>query len=236
MVVDFCLTSIECCNIVATFQLFSDKNKKLDLEETKVQVDVGTLGTFKCEYNPKKFSALVCKSKKNFDGENKTTILIFRTGRCVVCGAKSLAVAYDAAQRLADILHETKNSNFFNFCVQNIVGSMRVGGDGDGIVVNLSTMYESLRLPNTTTTPKICNGKIRHPRGYCIFEPEIYGALRYYLPLYAFSEKKVGNIVALVFASRSVIISGALTMMQLQEAAEYVRHIVQDHLKKKLCK
>lgn len=81
----------------------------------------------KMRYNSKKYSGGILKL-----GPAKTTALIFRTGKCMVVGSKSVDASLDAAKQLVFLLNRSGlNLTLDDFCVKNIVASSKTEGPLD---------------------------------------------------------------------------------------------------------
>ena len=76
-------------NIVAT----SDMGRELDLSVLAVNLKLENI-----EYNPEKYSALVYRTKVN------PTVMIFKSGKCVITGAKTYAQVLGSYQEIKDKL------------------------------------------------------------------------------------------------------------------------------------
>jgi len=57
-----------------------------------------------CEYNPRRFAAVIMRHRDALKPELRTTALIFRSGKVVVTGAKSEELAETAAKHFSKIL------------------------------------------------------------------------------------------------------------------------------------
>jgi transcription initiation factor TFIID TATA-box-binding protein len=81
---------------------------------------------FKCrnaEYNPKRFAAVIMRMRE----PQRTTALIFKTGKMVITGAKSEQLSLDAARQYAKAIKNAGNQvKLSDFEVQNMVGSCSV--------------------------------------------------------------------------------------------------------------
>jgi transcription initiation factor TFIID TATA-box-binding protein len=127
-------------NVVATVNL----GVRLDLKDIALKAR-------NCEYNPKRFSAIVMRIR-----EPKATGLIFGSGKMVVTGAQSEDDARLAARKFARIVNKLGNNVIFTeFKVQNIVGTLNVG--------------HQLRL----------EGLYAKHTYFCHYEPELFPGLIY---------------------------------------------------------
>lgn len=100
-------------NVVSTVNL----GCKLDLKNIALKAR-------NAEYNPKRFAAVIMRIR-----DPKTTALIFASGKMVCTGAKSEETSKLAAKKYARIiqkLEEKSDLKFYEFKIQNIVGSCDV--------------------------------------------------------------------------------------------------------------
>ncbi|KAK0726496.1 hypothetical protein B0T21DRAFT_35219 [Apiosordaria backusii] len=75
------------------------------------------------EYRPRRFNAVIMRIR-----DPRTTALIFSTGKMVITGAKSEALARLAARKHAHAVQKCGyNPKFLNFKIQNIVASANTG-------------------------------------------------------------------------------------------------------------
>ncbi|KAK0666820.1 hypothetical protein QBC41DRAFT_280259 [Cercophora samala] len=75
------------------------------------------------EYRPRRFNAVIMRIR-----DPRTTALIFATGRMVITGAKTEALARLAARKHAYAVQKCGfNPKFRDFAVQNIIGSVNAG-------------------------------------------------------------------------------------------------------------
>ena len=99
-----------------------------------------------CEYNPKKFPAVIMKMK-----EPKATALIFKSGKMVCTGAKSEEDSHKAARKFASIIRKLGfNVGFSGFKIENIVASadLKFKISLEGLACNLrSCSYEPESFP-----------------------------------------------------------------------------------------
>lgn len=201
------------------------------------------------KYNPKKFCALIFKQK--VAGSN-VTALIFASFRIVLCGARSVGESWRCALELARLLRSLgvcpqKRLSALDFKVQNIVGSMKMGNNGKkeeeipekqkcATKINLSQLYDHICLLLTAgknqkeeeyeemPMEKKKNMQLRrHANGYVIWEPELYGGLRFFLPQ---SASESPNVVALIFSSGSIIITGARTERELMLSSDFIVNLL----------
>lgn len=117
------------------------------------------------------------------------------------------------------------------FCVRNIVGSFKCSSN-----INLNLLYEHLKnytnflksAAQQATTTLSPHAATKHPYGYCLFEQETYGALRYYLPRQLMESQQqnqlqrppISNIVFIVFYTGSIIVSGAKCVAEMELATQ----------------
>jgi transcription initiation factor TFIID TATA-box-binding protein len=115
-------TNVEICNVVATFNLGTDK--KIDLKKI-------ALSARNVEYKPKRFPAVIMRIKKvdlSLDKIVTTTALIFSSGKVVVAGNKSKEAARLSCRRIAYIMKKLGiEAKFMDFKIQNVVGSFAFG-------------------------------------------------------------------------------------------------------------
>ena len=76
------------------------------------------------EYNPKRFAAVIMRMKD----PQRTTALIFKTGKMVITGAKSEQQSEDAAKHYARAIEKVSKQRIkiTKFTVQNMVASCSV--------------------------------------------------------------------------------------------------------------
>lgn len=152
-------------NIVASVHLGCE----LDLREIAIS-------TRNAEYNPRKFHALILRLQNP-----KVTGLVFRTGRLVITGAKSLEVSKTAAKRIAKLIRKELGEKivFNEFKVENVIASFKLKRP-----IRLELFYEEYKP-------------------FCNYEPEIFAGL-----VYRFELKDREEAVLLIFVSGNVIITG----------------------------
>lgn len=100
-------------NIVSTVNLGIDN---IDLKKIATQAR-------NAEYNPKRFAAVIMRIRNP-----RTTALIFRTGKMVCTGARSIENSRHASRKFARIIQKLgyPEATFKDFKVQNMVGSVDV--------------------------------------------------------------------------------------------------------------
>ena len=144
------------------------------------------------EYKPEVFPGVPFRMKKP-----KTCTLIFRTGKMVCTGAKSVRQARKAILKVA---RELKKGGIVmapeepEIQVTNIVASVILDGS-----VDLLTLYES----------------DRRGRGRLIYEPEQFPAIIYRM--------ENPRVVFLIFSSGKLVCTGATKEEDVYEAAEKIR-------------
>ncbi|XP_052036984.1 TATA box-binding protein-like 2 isoform X2 [Apodemus sylvaticus] len=108
----------ECFGIVPQLQnVVSTANLACKLDLRKI-----ALNAKNTEYNPKRFAAVIMRIR-----EPRTTALIFSSGKVVCTGAKSEEESRLAARKYARVLQKLGFPvRFFNFKIQNMVGSCDV--------------------------------------------------------------------------------------------------------------
>lgn len=138
------------------------------------------------EYSPRRFAAAIVKIRTP-----DSTGLIFRTGKCVVAGAKTEEIARRNARRLGRIVQKIFGSaSILNFKIQNIVGSFNVG-----FKIRLSTVC--------ALSPS-----------FIVYEPELFPGIRWVLHNYIDSP----NLVVLLFHSGKGVITGGRTCEDVYNA------------------
>lgn len=127
------MTKIKIVNLVVTTNL----EHKLHLEKI-----VSTLPNV--EYNPEQFPGLVMRIK-----EPKTSALLFTSGRVVCTGAKDMATAKKAVNKIVDILKKVNVKIKIGpiLEIQNLVGAGELGFD-----LNLNEL--AMKLRNTEYEPE----------------------------------------------------------------------------------
>jgi transcription initiation factor TFIID TATA-box-binding protein len=155
--------TIKIVNVVAS----TDIGQEMDLKQV-------TLGLDGADYDPKRFPGLVYRSK-----DPKTAALLFRSGKIVCTGAKSIDEVHkgleNVFQSLRDIGIDVKGTPEIK--VQNIVASADLHA-----VLNLNAIANGLGLENIE------------------YEPEQFPGL-----VYRVSDPKV---VILLFGSGKLVITG----------------------------
>jgi transcription initiation factor TFIID TATA-box-binding protein len=152
-------------NIVATGEL----NHGLDLNFLAQNLD-------NIIYNPNKFTAAVLRLPK----EQKTTFLLFKSGKFVCTGAKKITDAKGSSEKMCETIRRIIGKNdlcLLNFIVQNVVASYDIG-----FKINLERFYDCKRT-------------------LCLYEPEFFPGLRF-LP----SKKEKKTI--LIFISGKIVLTG----------------------------
>ncbi|RLG35713.1 TATA-box-binding protein [Methanosarcinales archaeon] len=154
----------------------------LDLIEIDVKFD-------NAEYKPKKFPGLVFRTK-----DPKAAALIFRSGKVVCTGAKSIKDVNIVVRRIADLLREKgiKVWDEPTLVVQNIVASADLEQE-----LNLNAIAMSLDLENIE------------------YEPAQFPGLVYRL--------KDPKVVVLLFGSGKLVITGGKKPEDAEIAVEKIR-------------
>ncbi|CAM9451722.1 unnamed protein product [Ascophyllum nodosum] len=159
------------------------------------QIDLRTVVTRarNAEYNPKRFSACVVRLINS--KEPKATALIFKTGKIVVTGAKSAAAVDYACSKFAAILRK-----------------LGAAGGGTHIRFNAKTDIKVQNMVATTDVgfPIRMEGLQNKHSSFINYEPELFPGL-----IYRLAEPK---ICLLIFVSGKVVLTGAKSAQQLEEA------------------
>ncbi|EDO05894.1 TATA-box-binding protein domain protein [Babesia bovis T2Bo] len=162
--VSFCGTPVV-QNIVASVHL----GNEIDLREIAIS-------TRNAEYNPRKFNALILRMQNP-----RCTGLVFRTGRLIVTGCKTVESARLGAKRIAKMVRRELGGGiqFNDFKIENIIATFNCN-----VPIRLERLYEEHKL-------------------FCNYEPEIFAGLVYRIAIPCKSEA-----VLLVFVSGNVIVTG----------------------------
>lgn len=169
------MVDIKIQNVVASANL----KQKVDLPSImKAFVNV--------EYRPKKFPGLVFRLKRP-----KTATLIFRTGKMVCTGAKSIKLAKSSVKK---VVRELKKGGIIilgkpEITIQNVVATADMDGGID--VVKAADIMDNV-----------------------MYEPDQFPGI-----IYRMSDPKV---VMLLFSSGKIVITGARSGEEAQEAAEKI--------------
>ncbi|GFE55600.1 TATA-box binding protein [Babesia ovis] len=152
-------------NIVASAHL----GREIDLREIAIS-------TRNAEYNPRKFNALILRMQNP-----RCTGLVFRTGRLIVTGSKTVDAALLGAKRMAKMIRRELGVDieFKEFKIENIIATFNCN-----VPIRLERLYEEHKL-------------------FCNYEPEIFAGLVYRIAMQDKSEA-----VLLVFVSGNVIVTG----------------------------
>ena len=178
-------------NIVSTANLCCE----LDLHNIAVQAQ-------NAEYSPKRFAAVILRIKSP-----KTTALIFKTGKMVCTGAKSVEDSREASRRYAQTIKKLGfDVKFRDFKVQNIVGSCGVGFQID--LTQLKMLIQGFS-GNNQFKDRDSSGKERI-KSICFYNPEMFPGLIYHM-----SEPK---IVLLIFSSGKIVLTGAKDKSEILKA------------------
>ena len=169
--------TIEIVNVVASTGI----GQEIDLKQA-------TLALEGADYDPKRFPGLVYRTK-----DPKTAALLFRSGKIVCTGAKSIAEAYkgieNVFQSLRDIGIDVKGTPEIK--VQNIVASADLHS-----TLNLTAIAIGLGLENIE------------------YEPEQFPGL-----VYRISDPKV---VVLLFGSGKLVITGGRKLEDAANAVDRI--------------
>ena len=173
------MVEIKIENVVATTSVGRD----LDLKAIALALD-------NAEYEPEQFPGVVYRIKKP-----KTATLLFRSGKLVCTGAKSIEDVHLAIKIVIKVVEEAgiqvdKNPKVV---VQNIVASSDLHTE-----LNLNAIAISLGLDRVE------------------YEPEQFPGL-----VYRIDEPKV---VALLFGSGKIVCTGAKKVSDIEEAVEKIYH------------
>ena len=149
----------EIVNIVSTFQL----NTEIDLEKLASKIE-------DCSYNPETFASVTIKLEKP-----KTSAKIFKSGKVVLTGCRSVEDGTKASKKITQIVRKVgfkvKNTNFN---VQNIVANYDFK-----FPIELKSLYDS-------------------QSDYSQYEPEVFPGLTYRMekPKITFTIFSTGKVVA----------------------------------------
>lgn len=155
-------------NIVSTANLQS----QLDLRDIALKAK-------NAEYNPKRFAAVIMRIRE----PDKSTALIFSSGKMVCTGAKSEELSHTAARNYAKIIKRIGYSKvkLTDFKIQNMVGSTEV---------NFSISLEAL-------------SNSKEYKKFSRYEPEQFPGL-----IFRMHNPK---IVLLIFVSGKIVLTGGKT-------------------------
>lgn len=136
----------------------------------------------------------------------RTTALIFKTGKMVITGAKSEQQSEDAARHYAKKIGEASKQKIkiTKFTVQNMVASCSVDH-------------------------KICLEKLFHNRNhkpFCTFNPDTFPGLIY--------QMKSPKMCLLIFASGKIVVTGAKTREDIDTAFNNMQPMLKSFIKKDL--
>ncbi len=172
------MTAVKIENVVATSSL----ETKLDLEEAAVVLDGA-------EYDPEVFPGLIFRMQNP-----KTSILLFRTGKIVCTGGKTVDDARAGVNKVKGLLNKggIETVDEVEVTVQNIVATYSLEED-----LNLNTVAMVLGLERVE------------------YEPEQFPGLVYRV--------KDSSAVLLLFGTGKMVCTGAKDVKDLEEAVEYTR-------------
>jgi len=170
---------IEIVNIVATASIGSE----LNLKETSDSIE-------ELEYDPERFPGAICRIKKP-----KTTILLFRSGKIVCTGARSLKDVKEVIDILITKLAAigVKVDKSPEITVQNLVATCDLNVDQQ---LKLHAIAIVLGLENIE------------------YEPEQFPGLVYRI--------KDPKAVALIFSTGKVVCTGAKRLEDIEKAMEII--------------
>ncbi|GBE60022.1 TATA-box binding protein [Babesia ovata] len=142
------------------------------------------ISTRNAEYNPRKFNALITRMRNP-----RCTGLVFRTGRVMVTGCKTVESSLLGAKRMAKMIRRELGGelHFKDFKIENIVASFSCN-----VPIRLERLYEEHKL-------------------FCNYEPELFAGL-----VYRFALPDGNEAVLLVFVSGNVIITGCRSPMEIE--------------------
>lgn len=143
-------------------------------------------------YNPQKFIAAVLCLKNP-----RTTFLLFKSGRFVCTGAKSVELAKKSSRIIArkiQLLH-SKPIRFLNFTIQNVVGTFDTG-----YKISLERFYY-------------------YNMSKSLYEPEFFPGLKF-LP------SKLDKKTILIFISGKIVLTGFKTENDIYDSASYMYRLL----------
>ena len=172
------MTSVKIENVVATSSL----ETKLDLEEATVVLNGS-------EYDPEVFPGLIFRMT-----DPKTSILLFRTGKIVCTGGKTVEDARAGVNKVKTLLNKggIETVKDIEVTVQNIVATYSLEED-----LNLNTVAMVLGLERVE------------------YEPEQFPGLVYRV--------KDSCAVLLLFGTGKMVCTGAKNVEDLEEAVDYTK-------------
>lgn len=181
----FPLHTITIQNVVATVNLSCRIDQRLLTQKAR-----------NAEYNPKRFAAVIMRIR-----DPKSTALIFESGKMVVLGAKSEALAKIAARKYAKIIKMCEHGavGFKDFKVNNMVG--------------VAACDFPIRLEGLV---------LGHAR-FSSYEPELFPGL-----IYRMVKPK---LVMLIFVSGKVVMTGARSVQDLHSAFNKIYPVLQEFRK-----
>jgi len=127
------------------------------------------------EYNPKRFGAVIVKLR-----DPKASCLVFRNGKLVISGAKSVLDSELAGKRIASAIKRATGAkvSFKDFKVLNMVASASLDFE-----IALERLYTS------------------EHQDFCRYQPEKFAGLTYYM--------EDPKVCVLLFKSGKVVLTGA---------------------------
>ncbi|KAK1935988.1 TATA-box binding protein [Babesia divergens] len=160
-------------NIVASVHL----GREVDLREIAIS-------TRNAEYNPRKFNALILRLQNP-----KCTGLVFRTGRLMVTGSRTVEHAILGAKRMAKLIRRELGEEilFKEFKVENIIATFNCN-----VPIRLERLYDE-------------------HKAFCNYEPELFAGL-----VYRFALREREEAVLLIFVSGNVIVTGCRSLEEIR--------------------
>ena len=149
------------------------------------------------EYNPKRFAAVILRLR-----EPKSTALLFRTGKLICAGARSIPLAQLACHKYTRLVQRLQYpaATCSGFSVINLVAT-------------LNTRFP-IRLE-----------ALAHEHGeWCSYEPELFPGL-----VYRVEEPKC---VVLCFVSGKCVVTGAKSMDEVKRCVEFIFPILRQYSKR----
>ena len=172
-------------NVVATFN-------------TECNINLSTIAKhlWNIEYNPSKFNAAICRSRKY-----GCTFLIFKNGKIVCCGTKSLVDSFWACKKFCIKLFRKCNlrTRFKDWKAQNVVATF-----------SLNRRLKLLEIKERIEQHCFNFGKLDGVH----YEPELFSALQIKLPRRSI----------LIFITSRVILTGFVNPTELNKMYELLKN------------
>ena len=149
------------------------------------------------EYNPKRFAAVILRLR-----EPKSTALLFRTGKLICAGARSIPLAQLACHKYTRLIQRLQYpaATCSGFAVINLVATVNT------------------RFPIRLEV-------LAHEHGeWCSYEPELFPGL-----VYRVEEPKC---VVLCFVSGKCVVTGAKSMDEVKRCVEFIFPILRQYSKR----